>query len=276
MIRLAKNCARLLYRIGVPLPHAVVERVVRMERYESSKRTLTSIFEGRKMTMDKRGFWSVEPMPASDELDRYYAESYWAVRNDQPIWLRHRDIAHFQQLQQYLQQMVGGAQKPVALNFGAGHGGISFLLVAAGFEVVNFDPYPSDLPIFGYASDIEQVPFGCSLVYGSHSFEHITDVDATFTAVIDRLRPGGLLFAEVPNATYMGYSEVGKEGHREPKIHPPHTVYFTSDFFRSLPMSTMELDTFVYEGNPWGVAALGEGGEVIRFIGRKPLQNAVI
>jgi len=266
-----KKIAALMHSLKIPLPEAVVLRLENSRRLDSSNKLLNSIFQGRELQWHEGGYWEVSPMPEQDVLDKYYENSYWAVRTDRPNWLRHRDLSHFAELEPFLRPISFGSSKPIAANFGSGHGGISFLLWAMGFAVTNIDPYPGEIPYFSHATEISKIEPMIDFFYGSHSFEHVTSVQALFDGIEQKLSPGGYLYVEVPNALYQHYSRVDSDGVRRPRIQPPHTVYYTVDFFRGLPFEVLLLDTYRYEGNNWGEPTLGVEAEVIRFLGRKPI-----
>jgi len=264
-----KQFAMLLYRAHFPLPASVKNRLNMLRQKVKSHELRDAIFEGCKLKWNKDGYWVVNPMPSVTKLNEFYETSYWATREDRQTWLRHRDLSHFNQLEPYIRSLVNQTQKPKAANFGAGHGGISFLLHALGFSVAHIDPYPGEMPLFQYAPDLESIGSKVDLIYGSHSFEHVTDVGSTFRQVLKSLNTGGILFVEVPNAFSPYYSSVEANDVRMPLIQPPHTVYFTESYFRNLGLEVLSLETYKYEGDPWGSPADEGNGEVIRFIGKK-------
>jgi hypothetical protein len=259
----------LLHRAHLPLPALVQKRVYARNQLVKSHELCDAIFADCELKWSDQGFWLVNPMPSIAQLNHYYESSYWATREDRQTWLRHRDLSHFRQLEPHIRSLVAHGRNPVAANFGAGHGGISYLLSALGFSVTHIDPYPGDMAIFNYAPDLDSIGSKVDLVYGSHSFEHVTDVVSTFDQVLSCLNVGGFLFVEVPNALSPSYSSVGADNARIPRIQPPHTVYFTEQYFRNLGLEVLSLETYKYEGDPWGSQAREGNGEVIRFLGRK-------
>ena len=269
LLKALKGFAMLLYRAHIPLPASVQTRLYARQQFVKSHEMCDAIFADCKLLWSDKGYWAADPMPSVAQLNDYYETSYWATRDDRQTWLRHRDLSHFDQLEPYIRSLVDQDNKPLAANFGAGHGGISFLLRALGFSVIHIDPYPGDMPIFKYAPNLESIGSKVDLIYGSHSFEHVTDVEGTFSQVVNCLNTGGFLFLEVPNAVSPFYSSVGADNERVPLIQPPHTVYFTESYFRNLGLEVLSLETYKYEGDPWGTPAHEGNGEVIRFIGKK-------
>ena len=268
-LRALKGFVTLLYRAQIPLPASVKTRAHARSQFVKSHQLCKEIVADCELSWSEKGFWTVDPMPSIAQLNDYYKTSYWANREDRQTWLRHRDLSHFRQLEPQIRSLVSHVEKPVAANFGAGHGGISYLLSALWFSVTHIDPYPGDMPIFRYAPDLESIGSKVDLIYGSHSFEHVTDVESTFSQVLSSLNMGGLLFVEVPNALSPYYSSVWSDNVRLPLIQPPHTVYFTEQFFKTLGLEVVSLETYKYEGDPWGTPAVEGNGEVIRFLGKK-------
>ena len=224
------------------------------------------LFRGRTVKYDDRGFWYVSPMPGPEELNRYYEGLYWQARGKNE-GITARDIDHFLLLRKL---MPGFFEKPKkCLNFGAGHGGISHLLYLDGHEVINVEPsgisVDYDDPRWRTVTDISEVNEKVDLVYGSHSLEHVRDIDAFERIIWNMVKDGGYVFWEVPNG------EFPRNGGSNGKIFPPHTYYFTVDYFRGLPYQLLLDDTYNSRVFPGPVV---KGGEVIRFLGQKPAEAA--
>ena len=117
----------------------------------------------------------------------------------------------------------------VFLNFGAGHGGISNLCWLKGMEVVNVES--SSLPNFyrerwKTVKDINQIEnYSVDLIYGSHSLEHVQNIEKFKAQVSQVLKPGGFMFWEVPNANCPS------NGAQKGQVDVPHTYYFETKFF---------------------------------------------
>ena len=255
-------------RTRLPLPHGLRERATQLGETKIAHQALDSLFEDRNLAWDYRGFWVVDPMPTDLDLDTYYSNSYWLGRSDSQTWLKRRDVDHFLMLEPFLRSSGECTQK-VAVNFGSGHGGCSFLLRAAGFEVWNVDPAKNELSIFRHSSTVSQVPKNLDLVYASHSLEHVTEPIETINEIVERLGIGGLFFVEVPNARRSDEIISRENGAKEPPIHPPHTVYYTTDFFRGLGLKILILDTYSYSPGPFAVTTESDDAEVIRYLGQK-------
>lgn len=251
--------AIFLFRIGL-LPRRYRKTVeMLLVRKETSK-----LWGHRKLVWNADGYWYVDPMPSDEELSKYYNNVYWLGRDDKHRMLRIRDVDHFI----LLKPLLAEYQRPIRiLNFGAGHGGISFLFTAMGCEVVNVEPSDMDLEMgWVHVRELTSVEGEFDLIYGSHSLEHVPDVRNFISRINAMLRPNGMVFFEVPNC-----HQSNREGYPNGKIAPPHTYYFTRDYFRKLDFETLLNKTF-YQGVGRGgadVSSSEDDGGVIRYIGRK-------
>ncbi len=266
--KIAWKIVKFLNRLSVPFPVSISSRIRRAEELRSATDVINSMFLGKSLTWDSRGFWLVTPMVSELELSNYYNKIYWGIRPDSQSWLTTRDIDHFSQIQPFV-ETLGMRKKKLAVNFGSGHGGCSFLFQAAGFEVWNVDPAEHPLGTFHQSTQIADLPTKVQFIYSSHSLEHVIDPYSTISEMLDGLDEGGFLFVEVPNARRTDELLIRESGVMEPPIHPPHTVYYTSDFFRGLGLKTLILDTFSYSAGPFAVATQSDDAEVIRYLGQK-------
>lgn len=253
----------ILVAVGVPFPNAVKSRVLRLRQREAVECLLSQVFSDASLLWDSRGFWIVNPMPSETELSNYYSEQYWANRTDAQSWLRFRDVDHFLELEPFLAE-IGERRHRVAINFGSGHGGCSFLFRAAGFQVWNVDPARHESGMFQHAEGIQDIKEDFDLVYASHSLEHVVNPVEVVRDLISGLSPGGIFYAEVPNAR-----RADEMTESQPPMHPPHTVYYTTDFFRRLGLEKLILDTYDYGSDGRGTPTRSDSAEVIRYLGRK-------
>lgn len=237
-------------------------------RYRRSMQVLAArkeadrIWNGRKLSWCTDGYWWVDPMPTDFELAAYYDSTYWNSRVDKGTLLKKRDIGHFVFLKEYIP--CGGKQLRV-LNFGAGHGGISYLYFSMGFDVVNVEPSGIDLPLnWTVLKNIGDASGDFDLIYSSHSLEHVRDVDQFLERVRRLLKPGGLVFFEVPNC-----HENSKTAYPHGTISPPHTYYFTREFFNTLDYDVLCNSTYLQGGMGFDEQTVDDTGDVVRFLGRK-------
>lgn len=186
------------------------------------------------------GFYFLNPMPTFDELNAYYSSLYFDERGGKNYGVNTRDIIHFKILEEFVSDIL--IDRKVFLNFGAGHGGISNLCWLKGMQIVNVEP--SSLPQFyserwNTVEDIRQVKSNSvDMIYGSHSLEHVQNIDAFKAEVTRVLKPGGFTFWEVPNA------ECSSNGAQRGRVDIPHTYYFETTFFKKWFSKTLLCDGY--------------------------------
>lgn len=231
------------------------------KKYEMRLRA-KRIFLHKTLEHDARGFWHVNPMPRQDELSCYYKNTYWQhLGKVEGVF--ERDIDHYLLLRKIIPDFFSA--KRTFLNFGAGHGGLSHLLWLENHRVINVEPsnltlnYPENWMVY---QNIDQVNERVDLIYGSHSLEHVQDIDRFEYMVQKILKSDGYVFWEVPNA------DVDLNGGCNGKIHPPHTYYFTKKYFETSGYTCILNSTFKQGSFP--LVQLGDNsGEVIRYLGKK-------
>lgn len=188
------------------------------------------IFNNRNLEFNSNGFWYLSPMPTEQELDEYYKLSYWDSWQPSFCGIEIRDIRHYLILIKF--DLKFNEKKKKILNFGAGHGGISIIFNILGHDVTNIEPsgmnnlFESNWKSFTNINNLHGEKF--DLIYGSHSLEHINNLDI-FNKKIKTLSTNNTLFFwEVPNADHQ-YS-----GTKENRIDIPHTYYFKKEYFKFL------------------------------------------
>jgi SAM-dependent methyltransferase len=177
-------------------------------------------------------------------------------------------LVHYQILDRYIAQEI--TKGKVFLNFGAGHAGISNLCWLHGMSIINVEP--SSLPSFyrerwNTVFDISEVQdHTVDLVYGSHSLEHVQNIQEFKNEVARVLKPGGYVFWEVPNANSPC------NGAQLQRVDVPHTYYFEGKFFKNW-FSDVLLCAEYEDGHTneniqrWDEFQCA-GGDVIRALGR--------
>ena len=171
---------------------------------------------------DQSGFHHLNPMPSVEYLEKYYKDTYWPSRTDKNYPIRIRDIEHYKLLIRKFPDFNN--TKKNILNFGAGHGGISFFLHIANHRVHNFEPggmkkyFDNRWEIL---SDLNNTNIKFDLIYGSHSLEHVQDIKKILKLFKKISHDKTIFFFEVPNC----------HPNQKVKIEPPHTYYFTTKFF---------------------------------------------
>jgi hypothetical protein len=225
------------------------------------KLTARSVFLNRTIKKDERGFYFIDPMPQANELQLYYSSKYWSEWQREE-GVRKRDMDHFMFIHSYMPQKYF-LKNITFLNFGAGHGGISHLFYHTGHKVINVEP--SGKLLMDYHDDrwltyksISEVNESVDFIYGSHSLEHVQDIDDHQKYVMKILNKKGGVFWEVPNGAVA--SNNGCDG----KIRPPHTYYFTTHYFASLNFKVIINQAYSTDEFP---NIFATDGEVIRFLG---------
>jgi SAM-dependent methyltransferase len=246
-----KDLVYYLFNTGI-LPRSIIP-------FKMRRRLIAgNIFRGLTIVKDKKGFYCLNPMPTTSDLDIYYKNMYWQTRGKDEGVIQ-RDLEHWMQMQSLAPDFF--KKKITFMNFGAGHGGISHLFYHFGHKVINIEP--SGL-LLDYADEnwqtfesIDGVNSTVDLVYGSHSLEHVQNIDEFWTKVKKIIAPDGLVFMEVPNG------EVETNGGQ--KMQPPHTYYFMKNYFNLLSDDWHVNETFS-EGRFPNIVE--NNGSVIRFFGK--------
>jgi 2-polyprenyl-3-methyl-5-hydroxy-6-metoxy-1,4-benzoquinol methylase len=179
-------------------------------------------FRNLKLEYDKSGFHFLSPMPSEEYLKKYYKDTYWPSRTDKEYPIRLRDIEHFKLLKKKFPEFNLSRKK--ILNFGAGHGGLSFFLHTANHDIYNFEPGGINNYFdnrWNNVKEIESLDFKFDLIYASHSLEHVGDIKKVLSNFKKISHENTIFFFEVPNC----YKNDNL------KIEPPHTYYFKRKFF---------------------------------------------
>jgi hypothetical protein len=236
-----------------------------------------TLFKRNSLTnFEELGYWKLTNMPSAEDLLRYYRQEFWSHRGDQDDTVNSRDVSHYLDLRNLAGELFK-APRLKFLNFGAGHGGLSHIMWGLGADVVNIDP---SIPPVSYLDrwrcfvSEEQALVGLgdllpfSLIYGSHSLEHVRDIEETLDFFFSLSDSNTLFLFEVPDSLANGNG--GKDG----KVSPPHTYYFTWKFFHNNFSEIVELSSIKsgvmakHSGNlPDAKLASGQG-DSIRFLGR--------
>ena len=251
---------KVLNRILVPSLglNLILQRDVPRQKFSAPKKAF-----GKSVLTAGEHFSYLVPSPSREDLEDYYQSVYWDSRGGLAGSVQIRDLIHYSILQEHIgDELVPGAS---FLNFGAGHGGISHLLWNEGLNVRNVDFAPSPgrySQRFATSRSLEEVPNdSVDIIYGSHSLEHVHDIDS-FIAEVERvLRPSATMFWEVPNCEIL--SQQVKD--------PPHTYYFRRSFFENWFARVLLLDSFSNDAtagvDQWELAR-SPSGEYLRALGK--------
>lgn len=258
----------ILKSLRIPLPDELSRRVESWKAYSASSRISKKVFGGRKILKVDDSRWQLDPMPSELELSSFYSTVYWAGRGKSTCLVTERDLSQYSLIANVFSELLSSGTPKRFLNFGAGHGGLSYLARMRGFHVTNVDPYISTESMFTAVTDLSQIKDQVDFIYASHSLEHVTDVISTMQEFDRLLNDGGYIFVEVPNPNYPAYSLLGSDGVRSPSVQIPHTQYLSKNFFIKSGFDVVSLGTFRYEGDRFGSPSSSDDGEVIRFLGR--------
>ena len=195
-----------------------------------------------KLLDSNKGYHYLYPPITDTQLKNYYKEHYWRkFRDTDFVGVKDRDFFHFELIKKYKLLKKDGK----ILNFGSGHGGVSFILSILNNQVINFD-YDKSLKNFeNYFKTIDDFTDlkdnSIDLIYASHSLEHVSNIDLTISEFTRIASKNCKVLFEVPNAEYLG------NGLQNNKIDEPHTIYFTRKYFENILSKNILLKT--YNGN---------------------------
>lgn len=185
-------------------------RLVRVDRAKIKlERALFSHKTSLPVLVEGKGYYKRQVTPSKEKLADYYRDAYWNIRGGKSFGVNERDIAHFQLLSERLPDVISSGN--TALNFGAGHGGISHLFWCAGMNVLNIEPsglpnpYKERFSILGSLEAIADE--SVDLIYGCHSLEHVSDIEETKVLLNRKLKHPGWMFWQTPNAEMLRASQ---------------------------------------------------------------------
>lgn len=194
------------------------------------ERSLFTRVSSLPVLVEDRGYWQRQTLAGDEGLTEYYRDAYWNIRGGKRNGVNERDLKHFQLLSDHLAEVIGPGK--TALNFGAGHGGISHLFWAAGMNVLNIEPSGVFNPYrerFSNLDSLHQVPNATvDIIYGCHSLEHVSDIEETKVSLVRTLKPPGWMFWQTPNVELLRASQ------KEEFAMPANKNYlFEARFFES-------------------------------------------
>ncbi len=210
-------------------------------------------FKKLKLIYDEKGYFKVDPMPSAKELSNFYEKIYPLKSNAIYDPIKIRDIDHYKLINKIFPDFNNS--KKNILNFGSGHGGVSILFKIAGHKVYNLDPSET---IRYFDEDWHNIrsfsELNCNidLIYGSHSLEHVTNIEEVINNFKKISNNNTKFFFEVPNHPI----------NQKHSIDPPHTYYFSRLFFQNNFKKIQHNKTYSISG----VLANEDEGEVIRFV----------
>ena len=185
------------------------------------RKKLDKEFFKSKLIYNNNGFYYLDPMPKANFLKEYYEKTYWQSRSDLNYPVSARDIDHFKMISDFYSNFNSSEKK--ILNFGSGHGGVSYLFHAANHSIFNYDFGSTNKEPFAKRwkniKTLDNLNLKFDIIYSSHSLEHVNNIENTLVIFKNISHEDTIYFFEVPNCL------------NNKKIQPPHTYYFTRKFF---------------------------------------------
>lgn len=190
------------------------------------------------------------PRPSAHELSAFYDRA--AYYDEQGMGAQAAE-AWVERAREILERVPVPVAR--ALDMGAGEGHAVAALRTLGVQADGVEPSPAARARARALHGLELVPAleayvgsACDLVTLIHSLEHVPDPVATLRAVTTCLRPGGVVFIEVPHA---GSAELLTRHGRELILQlPAHLYHFTPTTLRRVvERAGLEVNA-VYESNP--------------------------
>jgi|TARA_B110000037_G_C16957810_1_gene439633 2-polyprenyl-3-methyl-5-hydroxy-6-metoxy-1,4-benzoquinol methylase len=221
-------------------------RYIRLSNFEKK------IFKDKTLKWNNLGYWEMYTMPTTSELKKFYSEIYWL---NNKYYKSHlligRDLSHLNFLEQKIpEKLIPGS---IFMNYGAGHGGVSYLAAAKNLRVINIEPselYTGGLNNFinyfnleDYFTSSENSP-KVDVFYSSHTLEHLNDPILFFKNILRLINDNGKVVIEVPNCRVINPGKDYNEGGCNGKLSSNHTLFFTKDFFEKL-----NAKIFLYTGD---------------------------
>lgn len=198
----------------------------------------------RKLNFNETGgYFEIVPKFSEKELLDYYKSLYWVqYRSDGEIGISTRDLIHYNLILSKSNDFF--KTKRTIVNFGSGHGGISFLFYFSGHNVINIEPDDTlknhldlDPGRWIVKKSIKELEEKFDLFYSSHSLEHVHDINQFMEVLGEKINRSNDLyvFFEVPDGEHP------LNGGASGKIVVPHTYYFLPKFFKNLPFKKIHL-----------------------------------
>ncbi len=228
---------------------------------------------------DECGFGFYDTPSTQADFDRYYEENvyYYTAESTGSGGSRPEELRRFDAAAQRLAPHLPGTEA-VVFDIGCGKGGLLGVLAAHGYSrLYGVDMLPACVEHIrskGFAAGLGSalnIPFpevrADMLIY-SHIIEHVTDLRSLLAVAGEKLNDGGVVFAEIPDASRYGeYSGLPfRDLYLEHVNHMDGeslTSLFRSGGFHLLESGRSLLETGTGDRVPcaWGIFRKGRGGE---------------
>ena len=192
------------------------------------------MFRGKKIAVCKKcDIGTVFPKISESQLTDYYRSDYWVADSKE---LENCENNRTTSTYKILDEATGFKNINVVLEFGSASAQLSRYIKSRRpglvFDCVDPGIVWKDLLkpfIRNIYSDIAEIEGKYDLICGSHSLEHVPDINRYFKIFLNLLNRGGYLYFEVPNSVER---EIIFNNDRE--IHFPHTYFFTEKAFAGI------------------------------------------
>jgi len=194
-----------------PCPVCLGDKRLLLHQQRFSRLSSGSLLDGYDVvTCEKCGAIYADNIPGQDHFDRYYAEmskyeyTHSAGAPNESAFDQFRDIAGL--LAPYLESDTA------ILDIGCATGGLLSEFKRCGFQkVTGVDPSPACSAAARKLYDIlvhvmtitglDALPGQYGLILLTGVLEHVRDIDAAMVRIRRHLKPGGLIFIEVPDSS---------------------------------------------------------------------------
>jgi len=245
----------LLRRVGYSLPDSLLRllaAVPRLRRAALAVATNRRYFDIDCLWCNSCGTGCTDPPLGKGELAQYYEEYYWENRH--VVEGQHRSSdgrPHPKQIELTADRLAWidarCSQFETVIDYGAGDCAAGYLLRQRA-TVTAVDPSAQSAQAardYGLSHSVSLDSVSpADLLYSSHSIEHVHSLSAVFSALCDKVNPGGHLFFETPNIADRSLF---------PRFFaPPHTYTLSIDTFEEL-VRRHRLEMIAWEavGPPW-------------------------
>jgi len=206
-----------------PCGHSEFREISKIERHGLRQRTVLCKNCGLMMS---------NPCLTNESFQFFYSTDIYRTLYEQPNYVELAKTLlsnnHCKYLFNDLSPLLKGNTNLNVLEFGCGGGWNLIHFSKAGYKVVGYD-YSPNLTSVGrtYGLDLREGTIGdivgeYDVIIMNHVIEHFTDLLGSMRAIIKHLKPGGIIYAGVPNMDNYGFEQ----------LQNAHVYYFTPQTFK--------------------------------------------
>lgn len=205
----------------------------------------------------KCNFVTTHPVPGEEELKKYYKDCYWRAQPPQAGGSSLENRFHRLRMRGSSGFIRSHIEPPGRiLDWGAGDGSWVRLLRGMGYHAVGIDRYAGEPgEEFLTEGEIETADLpdnGFDAITCFHVLEHLPRPLQSFQAALKKLKPGGYMIIEVPNAGSLGFRIFGRRW--QPLQVPTHLNHFDFETLRRMArdnrMKTLNTAYFSLRASP--------------------------